>query len=622
MLVVGLCLYIIYKYMYIMEALSNEQIIKIKINDFQFNINKIFLEDNSTFFKLYFEEFDDVDEYIMEDFIYDIDQQLLNDIMNYFINNDDEFTLINYTNEKMLIALYLFDYFQFDKAIISIKNNFNINKKNINNNLIDIFKKYIYNDNIKDILIDMTYYLVLNDQETENIISLNEIRKLDIEIITLILNENSINYLKIIKSNFKNIIINYDNIYDDAIFYNFIKECEKLDLKENNITLDIHNLIKINMHRCILNSDACKYKEYFLAFEKLNNEHIYYDELLKDFTYNNFDIIYNFFILIKDDLFLFEEYEKIVNNFDEYITHQMIDSINENIEEYKKYFIMRKNILNKFMTCDHFMWDINIICIKHDDFLNFYNFIKNNKNCFGDEYSKVKYEIDKNILTRLEKYIKYNRKNVDENVKKYKEYCEMIGDDYYTHEKICYFDYNILNINPNYNVPLSSSSENIEICNKYTKTLRLKRNPNDNTYNTVKNLNLDVEVLEIYYDIISVIYSIGNNILKNLKTIRFVNCIFDIECDKMYNNYMPALKNIVFVNCCTNILIKKASNHKVSYRNNNYNNIDNYKKNIDDYNSEFVKDCDKSLKRLFAHVNNHHKNIYIYNYDINRINII
>lgn len=70
-------------------------------------------------------------------------------------------------------------------------------------------------------------------------------------------------------------------------------------------------------------------------------------------------------------------------------------------------------------------------------------------------------------------------------------------------------------------------------------------------------MNLDVEVLEIYYDNPTVVYSIGNNILKNLKTLRFINCIFSIDCEKMYNNFMPQLENIIFVNCYPDKLMKK-----------------------------------------------------------------
>lgn len=394
-----------------MTIVSDKFSVKVKINDVEYNIDKYILENNSMFFKSYFEEFD-VTEHTLEEFVYDIDQQTFNDIMNYFKDNSNEFKLTNHTNEKMLIALYLFDYFQFDKAIDSIKNNFSVNKKNMDNSSIDVFKKYIYNDNIKDIFIANIHNLVLDDKETEDFILLNEIRNLNIEIITLTLNENSLNYLKIIKDNFKNIIICYDGICNDDIFYEFIKRCNEMNLKENNIIINIYNATKINMYKCIKKNDVSKYKEYFFELEKLNKEHVYYDELLKEFIYDNFDMLYDFFILIKDNLCLFEDYSKIVNSFDLYIMHQMNEAvINKNVEKYKKYFLMRRKILTRPMTYDDFIFEPenyshyippklklkskslkyeNTLKIYDDnDFLSFYNFIKSNKDFFGNEYNKV-----------------------------------------------------------------------------------------------------------------------------------------------------------------------------------------------------------------------------------------
>ena len=258
----------------------------IKIFDFEYEAKKSILIKNSLFFASYLEEFD-IDRYeIGEGFIY-IDEDLIKDIMDYLNDVSKSFLLTNEDlyendeiNEKLLASLIYFDFFQFDKGINSVKELFNERKININ-----IFDKYIFNENIKDIIKNYIECNTIIEEEIEELFRYNKITNLYLNFIFIKLENRTKEYIEKIKNELQVQIIYYDDYIDSIEFYKFIKSLKGIisnydELNERINLKMVENMENINNFKeyyKIINEEYFLYRDvkYFKKIDKENKEDNY-----------------------------------------------------------------------------------------------------------------------------------------------------------------------------------------------------------------------------------------------------------------------------------------------------------------------------------------------------------
>ena len=456
----------------------------------------------------------------------------INDLYRYldYINNNDIFD-IKEINNIFNIGDYIYKY---DNTNDELLTKFNLNSINQVSGSCTFYSLYM----------SIYYILYLIDRDYDNLIISFKKYIIDSELMLinrLIVNENNIEYLKIINRK-------YDNIFIDKII-KYYKDIEKIE-STNIFNRELENIKNNNK---ILNIKEELYNIGYIINEILIN---YQKPIVNN---NLFDLLYLLNIMINNRNF------KLINMNNILIELKFEDILNNSTNQINNY--------NNPLLFIYYIY--YILCTKNNYYVIIY-LIKYLEN------ENINYKLDKNnfklsiiyiynILFKLQ-FMTKNFNYLIYNIKSY----------------LLLFLLNIINSNNIFNISTEESEINSSyeiIINNYNikKQLSILLNkykffmPNSENYMSFIKNNINIEYRDIIYQLFNILSFIFNVQIRNLY--KCYNIFYYINC--------PYIILRKINNCSKYLLIKEEGDYK-SY---NY-----YKNTILEYNSvrEFI--INKSIK--------------------------